>query len=102
MLDPEHIEQVRDAARGDELAQHVLWDCAGSWFTRSTDQKTLNRISHNLAGEACTPGHNGTVEALAFPPIGILAGCMHGDFECARRSLADLISSHQQPLARLG
>lgn len=66
------------------------------------DQDLLHCVADNFASDTTGPADNGTVEAFAFPPVGIATSGVHCRLEATRQRLAELIARHEQALTILG
>src|SRR5262245_35983765 len=102
MLDLDCVEQLGNAASGDQFGNGVFWNCSRALLANATDQDFLHGVSNNFACATTGPPSCWSVEAATFPPRRIPTSGMHCCLEAAGQRLPKLIASHQQTLAMGG
>src|SRR6516225_6664069 len=84
VIDFDAVEQVGNAAGGDQLGDCVFWNCASADSSRTPDQHALHGIADNLSGNATCPADCRPLKALTGPPLRIAPGGVHCGLKTAR------------------
>src|SRR5215467_4088443 len=98
MLDLDCVEQLGDAASGDQFGNGIFRDCSRAFLASASHQDFLNGVAYNLTSYATGPANSWPIEATTFPPIGIATSGVHRCLETTGQRLTQLVSSHQQTL----
>jgi hypothetical protein len=77
-------------------------DHAGAVRTLRSRQLFLHDIARGAVGGAARPGVDGLGEALALPPIRVLAGQVAGHLVSAGLGFAGAVPGHEETLAESG
>src|SRR4029077_9282978 len=77
----------------------IFGDGAGAVLTDTAKQDPLRIVSERFTGGTSNPSCRWFVERLTGPPIGIPPCRVHRTLRTAADGLADLVGSHEQPLA---
>ena len=86
------VQQVGNAAGRHHLGNGIFRNSASANSARSPNQDALNGIPDSFASNAARPTICWSVEALAFPPVGIPTSGVHRHFHAARPGFTQLVA----------